>query len=160
MKQTAKLLLGLLACIVLLAGCGTKQETFVCKDLSVQLPQGYMDLLEETDNADADFLLGHNKVIIQGIAEDKAALLKLDSGWTLDRYGRYILQANGLSCLLEDKNGSYRFTYEAPVDGMTYTYTGVIWEGDAHYWVVQSYCPTEVFADKQQEILKILDSIS
>jgi hypothetical protein len=90
----------------------------------------------------------------------QAALLEMDSGWTLERYGQYILQASGLSCPLEAENGSYRFTYEAPVDGATYTYIGILWEGDVHYWMVQIYCPTEVFAGKQQEILNILDSLT
>ncbi len=160
MKQAAKLLICFLACFALLTGCGAKAETFTCKDLTLQLPEGYLDLLEETGESDADFLLGRDKVIVKGIAEDKSSLLELDARWTLERYGQFVLQANNLSCSLEDSEVGYRFTYEAPVDGATYTYIGILWEGDVHYWMVQIYCPTEVFAGKQQEILNILDSLS
>ncbi len=160
MKQTAKLLLCLLVCAALLAGCGETRETFSCKDLTLQLPAGYRDLSAESFAGDADFLLGGDRVILQGIAEEKTALLEMDPGWTLERYGQYMLQANGLSCPLDGSDGCYRFTYDAPVDGTTYTYTGAVWEGSVHYWVVQVYCPSDVFQDKQQEIRSILDTLS
>ncbi|MBQ4641459.1 MAG: hypothetical protein IJB47_02460 [Oscillospiraceae bacterium] len=158
MKQTAKLLICFLVCLVLLTGC-EKGERFICKDLTLQLPVGYRDLSGESFAQDADFLLGRDRVIIQGIAEEKASLLELDDRWTLERYGQFVLQANGLSCSLKSSDGCYRFSYEASVNNAAYTYTGAVWEGEDHYWVVQIYCPSDVFESKQQEILDIMDSL-
>ncbi len=155
MKHPAKLLLCLVLCLVLLSGCG-KGVAFVCEDLTLQLPDGYLDLLEET-GTDADFLLGRDQVIVKGIAEDKASL---PEAMALQDYGTLLLETNDLDCALVQEGNHYRFTYEASVDGASYTYTGIVWEGDVHYWAVQVYCPTEVFAGKQQEIQQILDSVS
>ena len=156
MKRAAKLLLCLRVCLFLLPGCRQQEEVFSCEDLSLTLPAGYMNLSAEPYAADADFLLGRDRVIIRGITEDKAALLAQNPDMTLGRYGQRMLLSNGLSCPLEQDN---TFTYEATVGDTAYTYTGIIWEGDVHYWVVQLYCPSEVFPSKQQEILQIMDSL-
>ncbi len=158
MKHPAKLLLCLALCLALLTGC-QKGETFVCEDLTLQLPEGYLDLQEDTGDTDADFLLGRDQVVIKGIAEDKAPLQEA-SDMTLQDYGELLLEANGLTCSLEQDGELYRFTYEASVDGVSYAYAGIVWEGDVHYWTVQIYCPAEVFTGKQQEIQQILDSVS
>lgn len=158
MKHPAKLLLCLVLCLALLSGC-KKGDTFVCEDLTLQLPEGYLDLQENAGNLDADFLLGRDKVVIKGIAEDKTPLQEASS-MTLQDYGALLLETNDLDCTLEQAGNHYRFTYKAMVDGASYTYTGIVWEGYVHYWAVQVYCPTEVFAGKQQEIQQILDSVS
>lgn len=142
--------------ILWLTGCSASDQfQITCKDLTITLPETYLDLSEESYAEGADFLYGKERLIILGLGEKKSDL----EIYNLEAYTAQVLKGNALSCTLETVGNSYRFTYQAPVYDTSYSYVTGTYETAEHFWVVQCYCPTEYLETYQQEITVILDSI-
>lgn len=139
-----------------LLGCSASDATTIsCKDLTVTLPNVYMDLSDEAYAKDTDFLYGRERLIVLGLGEKKTDL----NVFNLEAYTALVLKDNSLACTLETVENGYRFTYKAPVVDTEYVYVTGTYEGREHFWVIQCYCPAEYLDTYQQEIDTILDSV-
>ena len=142
--------------ILCLLGCSASSEiTLSCKDLTITLPDIYLDLSKEDYARDVDFLYGRERLIVLGFGEKKSDL----NVYNLDAYTALVLKGNSLSSTLETVEDGYRFTYKMPVVDTEYVYVTGTYEGREHFWVVQCYCPAEYLDTYQQEIDIILDSV-
>ena len=142
--------------ILFLFGCSAPKDSQVsCKDLTLTLPEAYLDLSGEPYAEDTDFLYGRDQLIVLGLGEKKSDL----DIYTLDAYTAQVLNGNALACALETVGNSYRFTYEAPVGDTRYSYVTGTYESPEYFWVVQCYCPTQYLETYRQEISAILDSV-
>lgn len=150
-------ILCVIAIVCLLGGCASRADAvYTCKDLTLSLPGDFEDLSEEPYGQDTDFLLGQDKLIIMGLAEQKTTLKEMD----LKTYTALVIQGNHLDCQAETIDGRYRFTYEAPVEDTLYTYEAITLETDKHFWVIQCYCPADHYRMLEPLIEGILANVS
>ena len=153
MKRCTAVCLLLVLCLL---GCSAANGTQVtCKDLTLTLPDSYLDLSRETYAEEADFLYGRERLIVLGIGEKKSSL-KVQ---TLEAYTALVLKGNSLTCTPEATGNGYRFSYDAPIGDTAYTYVTATYESPEHFWVIQCYCPAEHLEAYAQEISSILDSV-
>ena len=142
--------------ILCLLGCSAAKDTQItCKELTLTLPEIYLDLSAESYAEEADFLYGRGRLIVMGLGEAKSELKTA----TLDGYTALVLKAHALTCSPERTGNGYRFSYDAPVGDPVYSYVTATYESSAHFWVIQCYCPAEYLETYAQEISTILDSV-
>jgi len=150
-------ILCVIALVCLLGGCASRADgVYTCKDLTITLPGVFEDLSREPYGQDADFLLGKDKLIVMGLAEEKEDL----PGLTLKDYTALVIQGNGLSCKAQELESGYLFSYEAPVEEERYTYETLTLETDKHFWVIQCYCPADHYRMLEPQIAGILANVS
>lgn len=156
MKHRTGVWLCLILAVCLLAGCASRGETAVtCKDITVTFPTDFINLSEASYAEDADFLYGKDTLIVMGLAETKAPL----GAVTLPQYTELVIKGNQLSATPRVVSNGYQFTYEASVDGTSYTYVVATAEGPENFWIVQCYCPSSVYEKNRTDISRILDSL-
>ena len=153
-----KLLLLLLVFSLCLGGCGLNEGTvtYTYEDLTIRIPEGYLELSGEDYAEDLTFLFGRDPVAVNGLREEKATFeahgLKLD----LKSYGALLLQSNNVLGTLQKKNGIYTFSYEAG----DLTYVATLYETDTAFWTVQAYCPTAKYNKLKNALWDILSSVT
>ncbi len=156
MKQRAAFLLCLTMILCLLGGCSSPAgKPVACKDLSLNLPGEFFDLSGESYAKEADFFYGLDKLIVMGMAEEKTLLKKM----TLEEYTDLVISGNKLTCTPRSLSNGYCFTYEATVGEDTYIYTTATFESGTRFWILQCYCPSEDYPQKQALIVEILESV-
>jgi len=155
MKKFFLLLIVLSLC---LAACGTETGpvSHTHKDLTIQIPQDFIDLSGEEFAADLDFVYGLDPIAVNGLREEKATFQAYGVELDLESYGKFILMANNVSSQLQQKDGILTFTYESG----EYTYVVTLYETEEAFWTVQAYCPTGDFPKVQKEMWKILSSVT
>ena len=146
------LVLALLVCA--LSGCGTgpAERVYTCHELTVTLPQTFVDLQETLPQYDMVFSDG--RITLAGIREEKALLPSL----TLEAFGQLVIQAHELDCQLLQSDGLTYFYYEAGEPAFTYTVG--IWETDTAFWSVQTYCRAEDYAAVREDMWQLLKSVT
>ena len=155
-----RMALCLLAVLCLLTGCTDPElypegMTVACKDILLTVPGDFLDLSGEDYARDAEFLFGHDTLVLQGKAEHKQDLKAM----TLAEYTANVISGNQLSCTPEASGNGYIFTYEASVQDTVYTYTTATFEGDSYFWILQFYCPVKNLEENRPEIEMILESL-
>ena len=155
MKKFFLLLIVLSLC---LAACGADAQpvSHTHEDLTIQVPQDFIDLSDEEFAAGLDFVYGLDPIAVNGIREEKATFQTYGVELDLESYGKFILMANNVSSQLQQKGGILTFTYESG----EYTYVVTLHETEAAFWTVQAYCPTEDFPKVQKDIWTILSSVT
>ena len=138
----------LLLALLLLSGCSQTRE-FTHQELILTLPEAFTDLSDQDYAQAADLLYGCGDLAILGIREDKQLLSEYGLSPTAEEYAQMVIDANGLSAALEETDGFCHFTYEASAEGVSCTYLTLVLEGDACFWTLQAYCPTESFAQNR-----------
>ena len=153
MRKHFVLLLALVLCIGLLSGCSAKQTSYSHQELTIRLPETYLDLSQESYAKDWDFLYGLAPVTVSGLRDEKTRFEAFDLD--LESYGKLMLEVNGVDSAITEEKGIPTFTYEAG----GYTYVVTLWETEDAYWTVQAYCPTEDFASAKDQMWEILTSV-
>ncbi len=156
MKHPVASVLCLVLALCLLVGCSKAEGGITCKDLTLTLPDGFMDLSSEFYAGDADLYYGCKTLIVKGLAEEKTGLIDM----TLEQFTGYVIRSNNLTCTPTATEYGYIFTYEAPVGEKTYSYTTATFEGKTNFWILQCYCPTENMAEHKADIDAIFNSIA
>ena len=153
-----KLTLLLLVCALCLAACGPEPAapSYAFDDLSIQIPEDYINLSDEEFASGLDFVFGLDPIAINGLREEKATFEAYGLSLDLESYGNFVILANNLSATLEQKDGIHTFSYES--DGFTYVTT--IWETEDAFWTVQAYCPSENYAKAKKDMWNILSSVT
>ena len=157
MKKRIALLLCLTMLICLLGGCSSPAgKPITCKDLTLKLPGEFYDFSGESYAKEADFFYGRDKLIVMGMAEEKTILKKM----TLEEYTELVIQGNKLQCVPRRLSNGYCFTYETPTsDGTYYIYTVATFESGTRFWILQLYCPSDDYPERQKMIVEILESV-
>ena len=142
--------------VVLLAGCTDPVGKAVAhKDLTLILPEDFLDLSGESYAEDADFIYGRHSLVFKGLAEAKTGLQDM----TLQEYTDQVISANKKTATPKASGEGFLFTYEADVDGAVYSYTVATYETQENFWILQFYCPKDTLAENQPEIDIILEGI-
>ena len=155
------MLLVICACLGLCA-CGKEKvptAAFTYEDLTIHLPENFIDLSEEAFASGLTFLHGLDPIAINGMREEKALFASYGLELDLEQYAKLVVLSNNLTIQPETKDGILMFSYEALSDGVSYTYVVTLWETQKAFWTVQSYCPTADFPDVQKEIWEIFKDI-
>ena len=157
--MTRRILPLLLALAVLaLSACGADTQTH--GEMTISLPEGFVDLSGENYAADFDFLYQNSTVAVAGIRETKAALPVLDGPPTVQYYAEMLMDHNDLPGQPEQKDGIWYFSYEAVSAGTPMTYICAVYECAECFWLVQTYCKTEAFPSQQANMWKYLSSVT
>ena len=152
-----RILLLLILCL-LLVGCSPEPAapSYAFDDLSIQIPEDYINLSGEEFAAELDFVFGLDPIAVNGLREEKATFAAYGLDLDLESYGKFVILANNVSAELEQKDGIYTFSYES--GGFSYVTT--VWETGEAFWTVQAYCPTENYARAKKDMWKILSSVT
>lgn len=155
MKKAISLLLIL---PLLLAGCGHEAAapSYAFDDLSIQIPEDFINLSDEDFAKDLNFVFGLDPIAVNGLREEKAVFEAYGLEVDLQRYGELIISSNNIRTELEEKDGILTFSYTSG----DFTYVVTLWETDAAFWTVQAYCPTENYNKVKNEIWEILSSVT
>ena len=155
MKTLIPLLLVLSLC---LAGCGHESAapSYAFQDLSIQIPEDYIDLSQEEVATGLDFLFGKDPIAVNGLREEKATFEAYGLQLDLQTYGNLLLKSNNVGSALEEKDGIRTFSYESG----EFTYVVTLWETEEAFWTVQAYCPTADYSDVKDDIWEILSSVT
>ena len=155
MKKTFLLLLVL---GLFLTGCSPESAapSYAFEDLSIQIPEDYINLSDEAFAADLDFVFGLDPIGVNGLREKKATFEAYGLELDLEGYSKFLMMSNNVSSELVQTDGIWNFTYTA--DGFTYVVT--LWETQEAFWMVQAYCPTENYAKAKKDMWNILSSIT
>ena len=143
---------------LLLAGCGHESAapSYAFQDLSIQIPEDYINLSDEEVAQGLDFLFGKDPLAVNGLREEKATFEAYGLEMDLQKYGNLLMYANNVRSDLEEKDGVLYFTYTSA----DLTYVVSLWETDAAYWTVQVYCPTADYNKVKGDIWEILSSVT
>ena len=155
MKKLFAFLLVLSLC---LTGCGAKAAapTHAFEDLSIQIPEDYINLSDEDFAADLAFVFGKDPIALNGLREEKATFEAYGLELDLESYGKFVIMANNVTATLEQKDGIHTFSYES--SGFTYVVT--VWETENAFWTVQAYCPNENYGSVKGDMWEILSSVT
>ena len=161
MKRLLLLILVGILCLAA-AGCGTKEPAWVqhtYQDLTISLPENFIDLSREDFAAGMDFLQGLDPIAVNGLREEKSLLAQYGLEPDLQTYAQLVISANELTVSLEEQDNIPYFTYEATAEGVSYTYVVTLWETQEAFWSVQSYCPTADYPAAKDTMWTILKSV-
>lgn len=153
-----KLLVTLLVLSLCLAGCGHEiaAPSYAFDDLSIQIPEDYINLSDESFAEGLSFVFGKDPIALNGMREEKATFAAYGLEMDLQSYGDLLIKGNNVRAELVQTDGIWNFTYEA--GGFTYVVT--LWETDAAFWTVQAYCPTENYSKVKADMWEILSSVT
>lgn len=155
MKKALLLLLILSLC---LTGCSSKEVTvtYPFADLTIQLPEDYIDLSGEEFARDLNFVFGKDPIAVNGHREEKATFAAYGLDLDLQTYGDLLMKSNQVTGQLIQKDGIWNFTYASG----EFTYVVTLWETDSAFWTVQAYCMTREYNKVKNDIWDILSSVT
>ena len=118
-----KILVVLLACI-LLCGCSVDdildklpEKTYEHGDVSITLPNSFMDYSSQDMAEGKDFLFANSEMGIAGVREDKKELYEAFGEMDAEGYANLIAELYELDASAAEKDGHWSFTYEQEIDG-------------------------------------------
>ena len=153
-----KLIPLLLALSLFLSGCGHEPAapSYAFDDLSIQIPEDYINLSDEDFAADLAFVFGKDPIALNGLREEKTLFEAYGLELDLQRYADLIRMSNNVSAEVTQRDGIWTFSYES--GGFTYVVT--LWETEDAFWTVQAYCPNENYGKVKDDIWEILSSVT
>jgi len=153
-----KLILLLLAFSLCLAACGAEETTVphTFDDLTLQIPQDFIDLSDEDFAKGLDFVFGLDPIAVNGLREEKATFEAYGLVLDLQTYGNLLRASNNVTDDLAQKDGIWTFTYEAS----GYTYVVTLWETQEAFWTVQAYCPSKNYGSVKDKMWELLSSVT
>lgn len=161
MKKLLCVFLALCLCLGLW-GCSKEQTASVShtyEDLTILLPADFIDLSDEAYASDLTFFQGLNPITVNGLREEKSVFANYGLELDLQRYANLVILGNDLSIQPQEKDSILTFTYEATVEGVSYTYVVTLWETPEAFWTVQAYCPTADYSEVKNQMWDILTSV-
>ena len=145
---------------LLLWGCSAAPEqTVVCGELIISLPASFMDLSDQHYDKDLTMVFGHNDVIVSASRESAPELKVQIPGIDALEYARLVIQTNGVDAQVQEKDGIPTFTYTMGSGEEAITYLAAVFVSEKHFWLVQCFCPADVFAQHQQSMWKYLTTV-
>jgi len=93
MKKLILLLLLLSLCLV---GCGHESAapSYAFDDLSIQIPEDYINLSDEEFAEGLSFIFGHDPIAVNGLREAKAVFAAYGLELDLQTYGNLLAKSN------------------------------------------------------------------
>lgn len=160
-KKPGILLLVLLLAASLLCGCSGKEpsQAVTCEELTISLPGSYLDLSDTVSSDAAAFVYGYESIVVMATYEEASMLEAYVPGLDALQYAQLFVQTNQLDSDVTEQNGFPSFSYTTSGETSSFTYLCGVFQSDARFWVVQAYCPTDRFANCQEQMLEILSSV-
>lgn len=146
-------------CLLLFVGCAAKDNYITCDDIRLLLPESYVNLSDEAYAEDFDFLYGIGSEAVLGFKYDRATLETRFPGISAKEYAQKFVDAAHLSCEVTEQDGLVTFSYAETSDGAEITYLSAIFMTQKNVWVVQFYCPTAEYDQKQATFMNLLHAV-
>lgn len=154
-----KALISLVFVLCILTGCSQKSSGPALDELTLSLPDNFVDMTQDEILGDGqDFLYGYDGIYVGGFQENKAELAEFFSDTSLEDYVQLVIDLNKLNCEAQETDGLWNFTYTTQVEGAEYTFICAVYETEDNFWRVQACCPTERFAENQQTMWEYVAS--
>ncbi len=159
MKGFSRILAVMLLAVTVLTGCTSrpKDKRVTCNDLSITLPGHYTNLSDQEFAADFDFIYGSRNEAVLGFKQDRSSLANPDI--SAKDYAEMFIDAAELNSTVTEQDGLYVFTYTAIANDVEFTYFCGTFMSDTYFWVIQFYCPSQDYADKQADFLNYLKTV-
>ncbi len=161
MSKSIKALCLVLVVCLLFCGCsaGKQDQTVTCGDLTLTLPASYVDLSDQAYAAEFSFVYGFEEEAVLAIDQSRAALDAYYPDLNAEKYAFLLVEVNKYDCQVGKLGDLVTFTYSAETDGVTFTYLCGVFASAENFWCVQFYCPSDVFAEKEDKFMGYLQKI-
>ena len=134
----------------------SQEVTFCYNGASVTLPNSFEDYTLLPLAADYTFLYGNSMVGLCGIEELKD---EIDPSVTsLETYVSY--RANLVGGQAVQQDGLWTLSYEDQTQNEAQMMVCVFHETERGYWIIQSYCPSDVFENHQADMWNYVKSVT
>ena len=157
-----RLFSGLLVLLtVLLCGCNgaLPDQTVVCGDLAITLPGHFMDLSDEEFAREFEMVYGFQDEAVFVLKEPAAELTPYYPEIDTEEYAHLAVESYGLDSTVEIVDSIPTFTYSAQAQDMGFTYMVGVFQSETDFWMVQCYCNTEDYAEKQSQMWDCIKSV-
>ena len=163
MKRLICALLFLAFTGALLCGCGEEilpDKTISCDEFSIRLPGYFLDMSDQDFAKDLELVYGSADGAVSVSKESIVSLQEYLPTADAKEYAELIVALNGSTASVETVDGIPSFSYTADAEGTEFTYVVGVFVSDTHYWMVQAYCPTEKYAEKQDALWGYITSVT
>lgn len=155
MKRFLALACALVLALGILGGCSASSKEFDTEaGMTITLPGSFNKKDMEGQTAYFESPTAIVTALKETFDELSAAGLDLSADSTVDEYGQIIIEGNGLSGSLEDKDGVKCFKYEQTVSGTDFSYLGTVTKGPDAFWLVQFACETKNYDKFESDFIK------
>jgi hypothetical protein len=151
-NRVVVLMAGLLACLMILGGCGPKYEpkNFSIGEMSIELTTGFKK--EYSDKYDAMYISQKIGVYVTKDAfEDYEEDVDIEN-MSLYGYAEGLINGNELDAKVQMDKGLTTFTHEVRVDKTYYTYYVVVYKAETAFWRVEFATRSDSFEDQLDAI--------
>lgn len=163
MKRLLRALLLLVFAGALLCGCSDgilPDQTIHRDEFSITLPGHFLDMSDKEFAKDLELVYGSTDGAVSVSKESIASLQEYIPVADAKAYAELIVAFNGATASVETVDGIPSFSYTADAEGTEFTYLVGVFASDANYWMVQAYCPTEKFAENQDDLWSYITSVT
>ena len=146
-KNISRIIIGLLALLLVftLYGCQSKEKTFSKEGMSIVLDESFQEQPLETQTA---YYESKDKIVT--ILKEEFSVFTpygMDAeDVSLQDYAQMVVDNNGLTAKVEEKDGLVQFVYEKSVDGSDITYLATVHKGIDAFWLVQFACESKNYS--------------
>ena len=158
-----RLLSGLLALVLTLClwACspGMPEQTVICGELTICLPASFLDLSDQHYDKDLVMVFGYKDVVVSASREPATELKAQIPGIDAEEYAKLVVQTNGIDAQVENKDGIPTFTYTMGEGENAFTYLAAVFVSEKHFWLVQCFCPADVFGQHHRTMWNYLTTV-
>ena len=162
MKRLFCGLLALVLGILLLGGCAKilPEQTIVCDELSITLPGHFLDMSDEDFAQEFEMVYGITNLAVCVLKEPVADLIAFFPDMSAEEYAQLAVDTYGLDATVEVIDGIPSFTYEAQAGEKEFAYLVGVFKSETNYWMVQCYCNSADYAQKQSQMWEYITSVN
>ncbi len=156
-KKLITLVIGVVACVCALAGCGATEKTFEKAGMRITLTSAFY---EQEHIAQTATYVSSSAIVVA--TKESFTLLAGLEDYTLEDYTDLTISANNLTSdknYRENKDYIY-FTYERVVDGKDFFYLATTHKSPDAFWLIQFACNVSDKESKTETFLKWADTIT
>ena len=146
----------LFLCIVCLTACADKTVSVVCEDLTLTLPESYVNLSNKDYADEFDFLYGVGSEAVLGFRYSRSLLEQKFPDISAKKYAQMFVDQANLSCPVTETDGLVSFVYTATTAEGEITYLSAAFMTENNLWIVQFYCPASDYAQKSADFMQYL----
>ena len=166
MKRITKIVIALILVVSTLSGCSAYMESLpdrvhTYEDLTITIPGKYYDQSAEPWAEPLAFFYSYSGSAIAASKKPRQEVEKEHPGMTALEYAQNFAKDVNLTEPVEEKDGLITFCHTIEAEnGMEFTYLCSTYASKGFYWLLQVYCPSDVFAESREDMTKILRSVT
>ena len=152
--RVTSLILAVLACLMLLCGCGGEKyepKTYILRDMTITLNDSFKQKVNP--NYDGVYVSQSIGVYITETEfEDMGTDLEKIEDISLTEYAEGFIDGNNLKTSVVLDQGLITFTYDIANSGKYYTYYNVVYKSAESFWLVQFATLRDTFEEHHDTI--------